>query len=203
MKSSLDIAHYDSNLISSNIQLAIKMMQAIGTPVKFFFSFLFFHHRINVPPKLSEINCLWMNWIVKATPPVLLYRCELELLPLQYTVGCIRERMFSFFTYFRRKSFAIKVYLPWPQIFRDVHMSAFHTISCLQYTEPSRSPVLNLLHKMVLGLLDTNWMSKVWCYDAVMLPGSQQLSCENLNYIHITRVCVEYLNSLSCCAFIL
>lgn len=41
MKSSLDIAHYDSNLISSNIQLTRKMMKAIGTSVKLFFFFSF------------------------------------------------------------------------------------------------------------------------------------------------------------------
>lgn len=40
-------------------------------------------------------------------------------------------------------------------------------------------------------------MSKVLGYHAVMLPGSQQHCCESLNYIHITKICVDYLKILS------
>lgn len=107
------------------------------------------------------------------------------------------------FTYFRREYFPIKVHFSWSHLFLDVHMSAFHTISCLQLSKPSLSPSLNLLHKIVFGFLDTNGMSKVLCYHAVMLPRSQPLCIESLNSIHITKICINYLKISSYFAFII
>lgn len=147
---------------------------------------------------MNELSC-------KTTPPMLLHGRELELTSSVTHSLCIRERISLLsFTYFGRKYFPIEVrFLSWSRIFLAAHMSAFHTISCLQYTKPSLSHTSVLLRKMKFGLLGTSWMSKVLCYHPVMLRGSQQLCCESLNCIHIIKLCADYLTISSCSAFII
>lgn len=59
------------------------------------------------------------------------------------------------------------------------------------------------LHKMEYRRLAISWMNKDLCLHAVMLPRSQQLCCESLNDVPVTKAGVDYLKNLSYCAFII
>lgn len=79
-----------------------------------------------------------MNWVVKPTPPVLLCRCELELLPLQCTVGGIRERtIFSSITYLEENVFSSKYILSLGRKF-------FLMSICLPFTQSVVCNIFNL-----------------------------------------------------------
>lgn len=105
-----------------------------------------------------------MNWVVKATPPVLLCRRELELFPPQHTVRGIRERTtFPPITYLEENVFPSKCIFSLGHKSFLMSMSVFHTITCLQHTEPSLCPTLNFTKWNIDVWLSAGW-TKIYVY---------------------------------------